>query len=239
MRSATALVIPLTLALAACAGGLDYGGDRVHETTRQTMVAAGVRSIRVENVAGAIEITASNTNQIAIQATKSGNDTDAIARTHVDISRDGDEVSVQTRYDNEGGGWFSPHNGASVSYVIRVPARVDLSVRNVSGSVHATGASANVSIDEVSGAVTVALGRVQGSRQIRISSISGPIALAMAKDSDVRVQSRTVSGGIQAFFTGNIHKGFVGESLDGRLGSGSATMTLAAVSGRITITAQQ
>jgi DUF4097 and DUF4098 domain-containing protein YvlB len=96
-----------------------------------------------------------------------------------------------------------------------------------------------VSIDEVSGGVQASLGRVADTRRVRINSVSGSIQVSIAKDSDVRVESRTVSGGIQAFFSGNVHKGFVGESLDGRLGNGSAAMSLAAVSGGITISPQQ
>lgn len=232
MRSAAIVAIPLIFALTACVDS-GYGGDRVHETARNSMAAAGIRSISIENVAGPITVRASNTDRINIETTKSANDTAAISSTHVDIARNGDELTVQTRYEQDG--WFSHHNGASVSYIVTLPANVDLDVRNVSGSVSSAGSSADVSIDEVSGSVTASVGRVAGTRRIRINSVSGSIEVAMDKDSDVRVEGRTVSGGINAFFSGNVHKGFVGESLDGRLGGGSASMTLSAVSGGITI----
>jgi hypothetical protein len=238
MKNAGALAIPVVLAVSACVG-TGYGGDRIHEHTRRTLPAAGLRSVRIENVAGPVTIVASNTNQVTIDATKNANDTDAIARTHVDISRDGDEISVHTRYGEEGRNWFSRRNGASVGYDVRLPTNIDVDVANVSGAVTTTGTRGDVRIEEVSGPVRAALGQVTGSRRIRINSVSGSIDVALAKNSDVRVESKTVSGGIRAFFPGDIRKGFVGESLDGRVGAGTASMVLAAVSGGITITPEQ
>jgi DUF4097 and DUF4098 domain-containing protein YvlB len=109
----------------------------------------------------------------------------------------------------------------------------------VSGAVTTTGTRGDVRIEEVSGPVRAALGQVTGSRRIRINSVSGSIDVALAKNSDVRVESKTVSGGIRAFFPGDIRKGFVGESLDARVGAGTASIVLAAVSGGITITPEQ
>jgi DUF4097 and DUF4098 domain-containing protein YvlB len=169
-----------------------------------------------------------------IGATKSANDTDAVQRTHIDVTRDGDQLTVHTRYE-EGSGWFSRHNGASVAYDISVPARVNIDVNNVSGSVQIRGIAGNIAIREVSGRVEAAVGAVNGSRHVRISSVSGAIDVSMAKNSDVRVEGKTVTGAIQTFFPADVRKGFVGESLNGRVGTGSASMSLEAVSGSITI----
>jgi DUF4097 and DUF4098 domain-containing protein YvlB len=239
MKNAAAPAMFMVLALPACTGALDYGGDRVHAHVHRTLPANGVRSVRVENIAGPVTITASDANLITIDATENANEADAIARTHVDITREGDELTVHTRYDEEGGSWFSRHNGASVGYDLRLPANLHIDVANVSGSVTAGGMRGDVRIEEVSGPVRASLGPVTGPRRIHINSVSGSIEVTVAKDSDVRVEAKTVSGAIQAFFPGDMHKGFVGESLDGRVGAGTASMVLAAVSGGITITSQQ
>ncbi len=237
MKRLAALLIPV-LALPACVNATDYGGDNVHEHIRRALPAAGVRSIRVENVSGPVTIAPASGNAVTIDATKNASDSDAIARTHVDITRDGDQVAVRTRYDENGGGWFSRHNGASVTYDIRVPATLDVDVANVTGSVTISGTAGNVRIEEISGPVRASIGRVSASRLVHISSVSGPIDVVIAKNSDVRVDGKTVSGPIRAFFPADTHKGFVGETLDGRVGSGSASMSLEAVSGSITISPQ-
>jgi len=236
MKRLAALLIPV-LALPACVNATDYGGDNVHEHIRRALPAAGVRSIRVENVSGPVTIAPASGNTVTIDATKNASDSDAIARTHIGIARDGDQIAVRTRYD-ENGGWFSRHNGASVTYDIRVPATLDVDVANVSGSVTMSGTAGNVRIEEISGPVRASIGRVTASRNVRISSVSGPIDVVIAKNSDVRVDGKTVSGPIRAFFPADMHKGFVGETLDGRVGSGSASMSLEAVSGSITISPQ-
>jgi predicted small secreted protein len=234
MRRLGGVLVLSALALAGCVNGMGYGRDAVHEHVQRTLQAAGIRSVVVENVSGPITIAAVRGNAATIGATKSANDTDAMHRTHIDITRDGDEITVHTRYD-EGGGWFSRHNGASVSYDIRVPARMDIDVNNVSGSVQVRGIAGDLAIREVSGRVEAAVGRVVGSRHVRISSVSGAIDVSMAKNSDVRVDGKTVSGGIQTFFPADVRKGFVGQSLNGRVGAGSASMSLEAVSGSITL----
>jgi Putative adhesin len=234
MKRLAALLIPTVIALPACINGMNFGGDAVHEHVYRTLPTSGIRSVVVENVSGPITIAAARGNAATIDATESANDTDALHRTHIDITRDGDQITVHTRYER-GGGWFSSHNGASVGYDIRVPARVDIDVNNVSGSVEVRGIAGDVAIREVSGRVEAAVGRVTGSRRVRISSVSGAIEVSMAKNSDVRVDGKTVTGAIQTFFPADVHKGFVGESLNGRVGAGSASMSLEAVSGSITI----
>jgi len=235
MKRLAALLIPV-LALPACV--TDYGGDNAHEHMHRALPAAGVRSIRVQNVSGPVAIAATTGNTVTIDATKNASDSDAIARAHVDIIRDGDQITVRTRYDENGGGWFSRHNGASVAYDVRVPAALNVEVSNVSGAVVMSGTAGDVRIEEISGPVRATLGRVSASRHVQISSVSGPITVEIAKNSDVRVDGKTVSGAIRTFFQGDAHKGFVGETLDGRVGSGSASMSLEAVSGSITISAQ-
>lgn len=232
MKNGAALIIPLALLLPACSES--YGGDRVHEHSRQNIPAANVLSIRVANVSGHVVITAAKTNAISVDAMKNANDLDAISRTHIDVSRDVDQVRIETRYDEQGG-LFSHRNGASVDYDIRVPANVDVGVDNVSGPIRFAGMTGNVRANDVSGSVQAMVGRVSGTRSIQLNDVSGGIDAVIAKDSDARLEARTVSGAIHAFFPASVRKGFVGEVLDGRLGRGTAFVRLSAVSGGITI----
>lgn len=236
MKKLALLVTAVIVALPACTA-ISLGSDRVQEHARQTYPAAAIDALNVANVSGPIEIVASSGADIVVDSTKHGSGRDALARTHVEIQKDGSELRVKTEYDR-GGSWFGGNNGASVSYVIHVPARINVDVNNVSGPITLTGMAGDVTASEVSGPVRATLGHVAASRKVKISTVSGPIGVQIAKNSDARVQAKTVSGRIHAFFPADFHKGYVGESLNGQIGAGSGSMTFSTVSGGIEITAQ-
>lgn len=223
--------------LTGCVNGTSYGGDTAHESLHRTLHAAGISSVHVVNVSGPITVRGTGSRSITIDATKSGNDADALRRTHVTIEQQGAQLVAHTEYD-QGGGWFSSHNGATVAYVIAIPPDLSVDLSNVSGPVTVAGTTADVKVQEVSGSIKAWLGTVRSNRRINIQSVSGPVTLSIGRNSDVHVQTKTVSGAIHAFFPANIEKGLVGETLEGRLGKGDATVTIGAISGEITISAE-
>jgi DUF4097 and DUF4098 domain-containing protein YvlB len=232
-----ALIICAAIVLAGCVTTVDAaGGGRFKEHTHQTLSASGISSVHVGNVSGTVTLTGWNREDISVDAVKRGSSADALASTHVELSRNGNELSIDTHYDKNG--IFGNHNGASVDYTIRVPASENVSISNVSGDISIQGVSSDVKANEVSGDVRATLGRVGASRSIQMNTVSGAIALQIAKNSDASVEAKTISGGIRTFFTSDIHKGYVGESLSGSIGNGSGKMNLHTVSGAITVSAQ-
>lgn len=225
-----------TAALLAGCVSVASGAEKLRAHTHQTQSAAGINSVKVENVSGRVTVTGSNASSITIDAVKRGNNADAMARTHVDVTRNGSELDIKTRYDNNG--IFGSHNGASVDYTIAVPSREDLDVANVSGDVSIKGVTGDVRAKDVSGDVSASLGRVDASRSINLDTISGTIHVQIAKNSDASVQAKTISGAIHTFFPSNINKGYVGESLSGSIGGGAGKMTLHTISGAINVSEQ-
>ncbi|HZZ65023.1 MAG TPA: DUF4097 family beta strand repeat-containing protein [Candidatus Baltobacteraceae bacterium] len=223
--------------LTGCASTMNYGGDAIHEQNHQTVPARGITSVHVLNVSGPITVKTTQGASITIDSTKSANDTDAIHRTHVTIHQEGPQLVVHTEYD-QGGGWFGSHNGASVAYVVSIPRNLSLNVDNVSGPVTVSGTVGDLNVREVSGSVHAALGTVRPKQRINIQSVSGSVTLSIARNSDVRVQTKSISGAVNAFFPANIDKGFLGQMLDGRLGKGDGSIVIGAVSGGITISPQ-
>lgn len=236
MKKLAILTITVAAALPACAA-VSFGADNVQEHTHRSFPASAIHSVSVENVSGPVNVIASSGAQVVVDAVKHGSDKDALARTHVDIEQNGSDLQIHTDYD-KGGSWFGGHNGASVTYTIHMPAQMDVNIANVSGAISIQGIAGDVRANEVSGDIRAVLGRVAASRSVKVSAVSGAIDVQIAKNSAAQVQAKTVSGAIHSFFPANIHKGYVGESLSGQIGSGGGSMKFSTISGGISITAQ-
>jgi DUF4097 and DUF4098 domain-containing protein YvlB len=222
----------LVVALAGCSYGIDDESRNVQEHSRQTFPAAQLRTLRVENVSGSIEVTGSNSANATIEATKFAGHQDSVNNTQIVIDHSPDEIDAHTSYPKSG--WFGGR-GAGVDYMVSVPPGVSLHLANVSGPVKIRNTTGNVEIQEVSGPISAALGRVARDRDIRINTVSGGTTLTIARNSDVTVDVKSVSGGVRGFFPLNSDKGFVGQAVRARLGSGMATIDINAVSGSIDI----
>lgn len=221
------------LSLTGCVDA-SFGGHNVEARIHRALPAAGVRYVTVENVSGSIVIDGWNHSGVDVSALEYGSDQGAIDRTHIRIGQNGSTVFVKTDYDS-GGGFFFGHNGAEVDYTIHVPASASLSVSNVSGPTTLKGLNGNVDASEISGPLEASLGRVAGTRNIHMSAVSGPVTVRMARDSDTRVDTNTISGDVNLFFPADTHEGTVGNSATGRLGKGAASMTLKTISGPIDV----
>lgn len=221
--------------MSGCSVSLGDEGSSIKSQEHRTFT--GAHFVRVENVSGPITITAAKGNSITVNATLSAGSQGAIDRTHVSFDRHGDSLDVATRYDRTG--WFGDGRGASVAYQIAVPQKTDIDVENVSGSITIHGTAGDVRVSQVSGAVQATLGQINGSRNVNIKAVSGAITVAIARNSSATLNAQSISGGVHAFFPADEHKGMVGSSLRGRLGSGNGSIDLSTVSGAIDVNAQE
>jgi len=119
--------------------------------------------------------------------------------------------------------------------VIRVPKTMAVSITNISGPTTLTGLAGNVDANEVSGKIEASLGQVTGARRIQLTAISGRITARIARNSNARVNASTLSGTVDLFFPSDVHQGMVGNSVSGRIGTGTSSMTLHTVSGPIAV----
>lgn len=227
-----ALFISAIIALSGCSVSFGDEGSSVH--SRQHRTFSGVHFVRVQNVSGPITVNAGG-NTVSVNATLNAGSQSAIDRTHVDFDQHGDSLDVSTRYDKSG--LFGNSNGAGVDYAITVPARTDVEVENISGPITIQGVLGDVRASQVSGPVRATLGRIDGSRDVNIKAVSGRIVLSIARDSSATLNAESISGSVRAFFPTDEHKGVVGMSLRGRIGTGSGSIDLSTVSGGIDVTA--
>lgn len=221
--------------LIGCSSNVDADSRAVQQHSRQTVPSADMRVLRVENVVGSITVTGTNGPNAVIDTTKFAGHQDSIYNTQVNVERNGSEIDLHTRFIKTG--WFSSR-GAGVDYVIAVPSNASVHLANVSGPITVRNMSGDVEVQEVSGPVHAVLGRVDGNRDIRVNSVSGGVTLALAQNSDVTVNARTVTGPIQAFFSTSGKRGIVGQEVHGRVGNGSATIDVNSVSGNVSIDPQ-
>src|SRR5579883_220865 len=224
----------LAAALSACASMTDSGRD-IQEHTHQVAPAADLHSLQVENIAGSVTITGRPGTTAVIDAIKYAGHQDAIDNTQVVIDRGGGSIDAHTHSVKRG--WFgSPL--ASVDYTIAVPPQTSVHVSNVSGPITLSGMTGDVEIQEVSGNVRASLGRIGAGRSVHVNTVSGATTLSIAKNSDVTIDVKNVSGGVRGFFAMTSDKGFLGQSVRGHIGNGAATLDVNSVSGQVTIDPQ-
>lgn len=220
--------------LAGCIDASSFASHNVEVRFHRSLAAAGAAQVNVTNVAGSIAVTAWDRPDVDVSAVIYGADKNSVARTHVVATRNGSVIAVKTQYDNNDS-FFGNRNGGEVDYVIRVPKRLSVSVTNVSGPTTLNGLAGNVDATEVSGRLDASLGQLAGARNVHMSAISGRITVRIKRNSDARVNASTISGAVDLFFPSDTHEGMVGNSATGRIGKGSASMTLHTVSGPIAV----
>lgn len=227
------LLIAAAMSLPGCIDASSLGSHNVEVRMHRSMPSAGVTQVAITNVAGAVSVTAWDRAGVDIRALTYGSDQAAVDRTHVVVDRNGSQISVKTQYDRSG--FFGNQNGGEVDYTIRVPKNLNVNVTNVSGPITIAGVAGSVEANDVSGRLDANLGSLSGTRTVHMKAISGPITVRIARASNASVEASTISGPVDFFFPSNKHQGYAGTSASGRVGSGSASMTLNTISGPISV----
>ncbi|HEY1654267.1 MAG TPA: DUF4097 family beta strand repeat-containing protein [Candidatus Tumulicola sp.] len=219
------VALPLLVLLGACAFG-----SEVREQVHQVVQTGAAPLVRIANAAGSIRIATSEGTTVDVKATKSANSVDALHAMKVDVHAQDGGVSIATTYSGglqQGG----------VSYIVTVPAGASLDVRNGAGSVDVTGVRGNVTIATQAGSVSADLATIAAKRSVTLSATTGTIRLAMRADSSARVRARSTIGSFSSDFpsVAGSQANVVGTNADGTIGSGSATISLSATTGSITL----
>jgi len=215
-----------------------------------TIPAGG--QISVKNVSGDVKVTGYNGSNILVDAYKVGKDRDLV--TIEDLST-GDKVQLRVHYPEH------CNCDASVNFEVRVPSNVDYtfdSIGSVSGDVELTGVQGNIKTESVSGDVvltdvggTIKASSVSGSvnaqvtridkpGDLRFSSVSGSVAVKAPTNLNVDIDMSSVSGAVQTDFPIEVQKEQFGpgQHARGRLGSGTTTLRISTVSGKVSLTSK-
>jgi DUF4097 and DUF4098 domain-containing protein YvlB len=225
------------------------------EEFHQTYPLAAGGRIELDNINGAVHISAWDQNEVKIDAVKYAGTKERLDEAKIEVETGNGYVSIRTKYPNHDntfdGGWNDP---AGVEYTLMVPraAYLDgiklingpLDIHGVTGEVRASCINGRLTADGLQGRVRLETinGRMEArfehvtNSPVELSSVNGSLELILPSDAKAEVEASTVSGGIEDDFGLHVRRHrFVGENLRGELGGGGTRIRLSNVNGRIDI----
>lgn len=239
---------------AATAHASSSDDEFVTEEFHQTYPLAANGRIELENINGAVHITAWDQNTVKVDAIKRAHSDERLKDVEIRVDARADSVSIVTHYRQRNGNWNEGDNPASVEYTLMVPrnARLDeiklinggLDITGAANEVHAScingklvarGLAGRVKLETINGHLDANFERLPAS-PLELSSVNGPLELTLPSDAKARIEATTVHGGIDNDFGlhTNNHR-WVGHDLRGELGGGGTDTRLNNVNGRIEV----
>src|SRR5438874_1576427 len=226
----------------------------VMEEFHQTYPLNANGRVELQNINGAVHITAWERNEVRVDAIKRAEDQQDLRDEEIIVDAHTDSISIETKYHQRETSWRnSHHRAAEVEYTLTVPksARLDeiklinggLDLTGVAGEVHAScingkiearGLAGELKLATINGPLAAELERLATS--VELSSINGPLHLTLPSDAKATIEATTVHGGIDNNFGlhTNNHR-YVGHDLRGELGGGGAHIKLRNVNGTIEV----
>ena len=229
--------------------GLAAGIASAQDYNRTYTIPAG-GSIRVSDVSGYVKISGYGGNSIIVAGTKEGRDLECV---QIEDNSDANHIDLRVRYPQSG------NCNASVNFVVQVPQNVEynferlssvsgrVDVDNVTGRLRAESVSGGVGIhnvvglvsaSSVSGRVDVEISRLQGTGDMKFSSVSGSVSVKAPVNLDADIEMSSISGSLQTDFPIEVQEQHYGpgRSARGHLGSGKYSLRITTVSGRVSLT---
>lgn len=242
----------LTLAITTTAAAQD-------ETWSWNKVVPAGKTVSIHGIIGDISAEPASGNQVQVIAKKSGNRGD-VRDVTIEVVEHEDGVAIcamypshsssSTCYPNRGSSNVRD-NDTSVDFEVRLPRGVKFTGSTVTGSVRATGLTADVKASSVSGhvrvsttglvrastvsgSITARMGRADWENTLSFSTVSGGILLEMPENLNTDVRVTTVSGSLDSDWPMTMNgRRFSPRNLSGTIGTGGRELKLSTVSGDI------
>lgn len=227
-----------------------------NEEFHHTYTIAPDGRVELDNINGAVHISAWDQNEVRVDAVKYADSKDRLEDASIEVDSGKDYLSIRTKYRERDLG-FNPgsrNNPASVEYTLTVPRTIRLDeIKLINGSLDITGVTGEVRASCINGRLeaqnlagradlSTINGRLEGKfdrlsgSSVDLKSVNGSIELTIPSDSKAEIVASTVSGGIENDFGLRVnHHRFVGHDLRGELGNGGPQIKLENVNGRIEI----
>ena len=205
---------------------------QVTQDFHRTVPLSANGRVSLDNINGNVEITGWDRNEVQIDAVKKAHDQQRLDEARIDVNAASDSVEIKTRYP-EG---HTNNNPASVHYQLHVPqnARLDR-INLVNGTLRVDDLAGRADLSTVNGGIEANYASLNNVREIKLKSVNGSIELGLPDAPNAEVKASTVSGGIRSDFPLEVHGGYVGKNLAGKLGSGGTSIALSNVNGSIHI----
>jgi len=255
VRSRIVVSVWVMSILTLAAHASDHRGSFTEEF-HQTYALNPDGRVELDNINGAVHISAWDQDQVKVDAVKYADSKERLEEARIDVDSGKDHLSIRTRYPDHDHtfNWGSHNNPATVEYTLTVPrgARLDeiklingsLDIAGVKGEVHAScingrlearNLSGRADLSTINGHMDARFDELSGS-SIKLSSVNGSLEMTIPSDSKAEIEASTVSGGIDNDFGLHVnHHNFVGHDLRGELGNGGPRIKLSNVNGHIEI----
>lgn len=214
--------------------------------------------ISLENINGNVTITGGSGDQVEITAVKKADNQEYLDGIEILIDASDDAILIDTRHPDSGAsGWFNwgKSGSGSVTYTLSVPSSANLeNIESINGNVEISGVSgvvkaetvnggieasdlaSNAKLETVNGAVYASFSSLTGQQRVNAETVNGKLSIRLPANADASVSAETVNGGIDGSDFGLVtSKGFIGRDLEGKIGDGSARVSLSTVNGSIKI----
>ena len=113
--------------------------------------------------------------------------------------------------------------------------RAEVDAETVNGSIEARDLYSDAKLGTVNGSIKAWFNRFEDDQRVSIESFNGRLDVYLPDNADVRIKAETIHGSLKNDFGIEVDKGFVGRDLNGKVGSGSARLSLDTVNGSINI----
>lgn len=237
------------LLVVAVAASLALGDTAAAQDFQRTYRVGAGALIRIGNVSGDVTVTGYSGDVISVSGFKEGRDRDLVQIE--DLSR-ADSIEVTARYPE------SCNCSASVRFEVQVPRGInynfdrlasvsgDIEVSGVTGRLRAETVSGDARINDVvglvsastvSGDVEVEISRLEGTGDMKVSSVSGDVRVRMPANLDADIEMSSLSGSLKTDFPIEVQERRYGpgRSARGKLGAGSRSLRISTVSGRVSL----
>ncbi|HLG13985.1 MAG TPA: DUF4097 family beta strand repeat-containing protein [Blastocatellia bacterium] len=203
--------------------------------------------IRIGNVSGDINVNGYDGDAVVVRGFKEGRNRDDV---EIEDRSTPNSVEVKVRYPKHG------RTDASVRFEVQVPRGMsfnfdnvssvsgDVTLHGVSGLVRASTVSGSVRVEDmkgrinassVSGNLEVEIERLEGTSDMRFSTVSGNITVKMPSNLEADIEMSTLSGLLKSDFPIEVREKQYGpgRSARGRIGDATKNLRLSSVSGNV------
>jgi hypothetical protein len=226
------------------------------EEFHHTYPLAASGTVKLNNLNGAVHITAWDRNEVKVDALKYAGTKQRLDEAQIRVDAGADYVSIRTEYPDRDLTFDDgdQDNPASVEYTVTVPrsARLDkielvngpLDIAGSSGEVRASCVNGSLTARDLSGETNLSAvnGRLEAhfaklpDSRVELRAVNGRLALFLPVNANATLEASNVNGGIDNDFglQANRHE-YVGIDLKGNIGSGGTRIELSNVNGQIAI----
>jgi DUF4097 and DUF4098 domain-containing protein YvlB len=190
-----AAVVCASVFLGACVVSVDSQAQIVREEKRFTV--RGVPDVKLTTFDGAIELQASDRDEVVVEIEKRGPTKEAVDALEVTATQDGNRVQVEVKQPRSESFAIGFNGSASAKLIVSVPRRANIAARTGDGSIRLDGLSGTLELRSGDGSIRVA----DASGDLRLHTGDGSITVERAEgtlDLDTGDGGVNVSGKLSA-----------------------------------------